>query len=136
MVRRNVRSPLGPFREDKRGGYYKIPLTQGMFALVSEKDIERVAKHNWYASHESRGTKYYAIRWETRTKGEKQVKIRMHRFIKDQPPKAVDGRVVDHLNDDGLDNRDWNLEVITQEENMQRCRTWKKLGMKTSEPTL
>lgn len=133
-ARRNVRTPLGPFFDEEGREYWKIPLTQGMFALVSGKDVERVAQFNWYASHESRGTKYYAIRWESGPG--RKTKIRMHRFVKDQPPKSIDGRVVDHLNDDGLDNRDWNLEVVTQEVNMERCRTWRKKGMKISEPNL
>lgn len=138
MARKALRSPLGPFlcgtHEGKQEEYYQIPLTQGMFALVSAKDVERVRQYNWCTSLESRGTKYYAIRWEV--KDGIRTKIRMHRFVKDQPPKSIDGLVVDHMNDNGLDNRDWNLEVVTQTENMERCRTWKKLGMKISEPSL
>lgn len=110
----------------------KIKLTKGLWALVDDEDFERVSAFKWCASLESRGTKHYAIRW-IKIDG-KPVKVRMHRFVMDQPPGMVDGKVVDHLNDDGLDNRKSNLEIITQEENMRRSGGWKK--KKVEEPCL
>lgn len=107
----------------------KIKLTQGRYALVSDEDFERVSALKWCASLESRGTKTYAIRWEKRTK------IRMHRFILGLPPGKFDPeeRVVDHINHDPLDNRRENLEIVTQEENMNRSAGWRK---KSEEPCL
>lgn len=104
----------------------KILLTKEMFALVDEEDYERVVQFKWYASLESRGTKYYAIR--RKTIGSRVYKIRMHRFVLDLPPGLLDeeDRVVDHLNHDSLDNRKCNLEIITQAENMRRSPGWKK----------
>lgn len=101
----------------------EIPLSKGKVALVSDEDYERVSQFKWHASLESRGTKWYACRRET-ING-KRVKIRMHRFVMGLPPGAEDSRVVDHLNHNSLDNRRENLEVITQEENMQRSPGWK-----------
>lgn len=110
----------------------KIKLTKGLWALVSPEDFERVNQYKWYASLEGRGTKYYAIRWIQ--EGKKRLKIRMHRFVLYLPPGSLTpNQVVDHLNDDGLDNRRENLEIITQEENMRRSHGWKK---KTLEPAL
>jgi hypothetical protein len=108
-----------------------IPLPKGKVALVSDEDYERVAAFKWCASLESRGTKWYAIRRVT-VNG-KAVKIRMHRFVMGLPPGGEDGRVVDHLNHDSLDNRRENLEIVTQEENMARVPTWKR---KQEEPWL
>ena len=55
----------------------------------------------------------------------------------DLPPGLLRGDVVvDHLSDDGLDCRRTRLEIITQEENMNRSVNWKKKGMKLSEPSL
>ncbi len=102
-----------------------------MVALVSAEDFERVNAFKWYASLESRGKKYYAIR-KYRANG-KHIKIRMHRFIMDLPTGFDDPRVVDHLNHNPLDNRRENLEVITQEENMRRSPGWNK---KVEEPSL
>jgi len=111
----------------------KIKLSKGLWAHVDDEDFERLNAFKWYASLESRGTKHYAIRRETMNG--KRVKIRMHRFVLDLPPGSLDpDRVVDHLNDDGLDNRKCNLEIITQEENMRRSHGWKK--KKVEEPCL
>lgn len=101
----------------------EIPLSKGMVALVSDEDYDRVSQFKWYASLESRGTKWYAVRKVT-IDG-KRVKIRMHRFIVGLPPGKEDTRIVDHKNDNGLDNTRPNLEVTNQVENMQRSKGWK-----------
>jgi hypothetical protein len=93
----------------------QIPLSKGLYALVSDEDFEKVNQYKWYASLESRGTKYYAIRRVT-IDG-KRVKIRMHRFIMGLPIGLYDERVVNHINDCPLDNRRENLEIVTEEEN-------------------
>lgn len=114
----------------------KIPLTQGLLALVDNEDYERCMQFKWCASYGSRGTKVYAKR---RTlKGEKArwqtSDIRLHHFILDIAPcELPPGHVVDHVNHDPLDCRKFirgkiQLEVITQEENMARSPGWKKLG--------
>lgn len=102
----------------------KIRLTKGKYALVSDEDFERVNQYKWYASLESRGTKWYAVRRVT-ING-KKVKIRMHRFVLGLPPGKEDPRIVDHLNHNSLDNRRENLEVLeSQAENMHRSAGWK-----------
>lgn len=102
----------------------RIELTQGKVAIVDNEDFEKVNQYSWCASLESRGTKWYAVRW-CRMNG-KSRKVRMHRFILGLPTGFEDERVVDHLNHDSLDNRKCNLEVIDQAENMRRSIGWKK----------
>lgn len=103
----------------------QIRLTKGLFALVDELDFEFLMQWKWTASHESRGTKWYAIR---KVKGKK---IRMHRLIVERALGAIPaGQVVDHPNHNSLDNRRCNLEIVTQTENMNRSRGWKKKGDK------
>lgn len=124
----------------------EIMLSQGKVALVDDEDFERVNAFKWYASKESRGTKFYAIRKVRFQVGGKQFKIRMHRFIMGLETGFDDARVVDHLQGvcklghvhtgDPLDNRKCGLEIITQEENMLRSPQWKKKGMKVAEPCL
>jgi hypothetical protein len=129
-----LRQAHGPYTSDEFGPYYLLPLTKGLEAKISPDDVGRVAPWNWSASRESRDTKWYAIRFERR--GSVRVKIRLHRFVMDQPPGSVcDDFIVDHCSDDGLDCRRTRLEVITQAENMLRVPTWKKKGMAV-EPTL
>ncbi len=117
----------------------EIKLSKGKVAIVDEEDYARLSKYKWSASFESRGTKWYAVRCETKrvivelANGTVwtctcKVKIRMHRFIMGLPPGKFDDRVVDHKNDNPLDNRRENLEIVTQEENMKRSSGWKKKG--------
>lgn len=101
----------------------EIPLSKGMVALVSDEDYDRVSQFKWYASLESRGTKWYAVRKVT-ING-KRVKIRMHRFVAGLPPGEEDKRVVDHKDHNSLNNQRENLEVIDQTENMHRSKGWK-----------
>lgn len=103
----------------------RIKLTQGKYALVDDEDYEWINTFNWHASLESRGTKYYAVRWESRDG--RRYKIRMHRFVLGLPPGLLDPeRVVDHKNHNPLDNQKENLEIVTQEENMKRSQGWKR----------
>lgn len=104
----------------------QIRLSKGLFALVDDIYFEWLNQWKWCASEESRGTKFYAIR---RKNG---VKIRMHHQIMWENGYAFPkpGFVVDHINHNSLDNRRENLEIVTQTENMNRSRGWKKKGQK------
>jgi hypothetical protein len=118
----------------------QIRLSKGLYALVDDDDFEWLSQWSWYASHESRGTKWYAIRRE------KGVKIRMHVAIwvrhNGPVPKKL---VIDHVNHNSLDNRKYvaecdpsqvrinvkpQLEAITQVENMRRSPGFKQKGQK------
>lgn len=94
------------------------------------EDFERVHCFNWWASHESRGTKVYARRRKLKSDDQSKWtghKIRLHHFVLNIAPSELPlGHVVDHLNHDGLDCRKSNLEIITQTLNMQRSQGWKK----------
>jgi hypothetical protein len=104
----------------------EIQLSKGKVALVSDQDYEFLSQWKWCASNESRGTKWYAIRWSRKSEhGEgKPYKIRMHRVLMGLPPKD-DSVVVDHKDRNGLNNQRENLEMITQVENMHRSPGWK-----------
>ena len=101
----------------------RIPLTQGKFALVDDEDFEALSQFKWRAKHcpdgrrPEKSSKWYACRTEIRKRGPKAGKkkeVYMHRFLMDAPR----GKVVDHLNGDGLDNRRANLRICTQKENL------------------
>ncbi len=76
----------------------KIRLSNGRFALVDDKDFDRVNAFRWYFHPDG-----YAI---SRNKS-------MHRFILNAPK----GMVVDHKNHDTLDNRRKNIWICTHSQN-------------------
>lgn len=106
-----------------------IKLTQDFTAIVDDEDFERINQFKWFASLDSRGTKWYAKRHARRSESDRWIasKIRLHHFVLDIPPHTLpEGCVVDHVNHNGLDCRKSNLEIVTQRENMMRSDRWKR----------
>lgn len=109
----------------------QIRLSKGLFALVDDIDHDWLNQWKWHASNESRGTKWYAVRFKKI--GGKRVKIRMHREVVER--MLVDYHyhdgiplrsVVDHINHNSLDNQRENLRIVTQRENMLASPGWKR----------
>lgn len=82
-----------------------IPLTQGKFAIVDAKNYELLSKHRWFI--QKNGNTYYAVQ------SKKDKLIYMHRQILNVP----DGMLSDHINHNGLDNRECNIRICTFAEN-------------------
>ncbi len=73
----------------------EIKLTQGKIALVDDDDFERLNECKWHyhdLGYARNGSKGY-----------------MHRFINNTP----DGFETDHINQNKLDNRKFNLRTVT-----------------------
>jgi hypothetical protein len=87
------------------GNYLKIPLKLNRFAIIDKEDLSKIFKYSWHMS--SSDGHFYAV--TSRTCGQ----LRMHRIIMDCP----DGYVVDHINNDGLDNRKSNLRICLSQQN-------------------
>ena len=87
-----------------------VPLTQGKFAIVDVADFARVSPFNWSVSVSGKRTYAYG-----HPNGKK---VSMHRFL----TKAPGGMVVDHIDHNGLNNRQSNLRVCTQHENLLNSR--------------
>lgn len=86
----------------------KIPLTQGLFALVDDEDYELINHLKWYAA--KNGKRYYAFAW---LKGS-DARILMHRFILGLTDSKI---IVDHINGQGTDNRRDNLRICSRLQN-------------------
>jgi len=94
-----------------------IPLTQGREAIVDDADYEWISQWKWCFLETLNGNGY-AVR--SRKRGETPRLIRMHRVILgivEQP-----GVVVDHANQDGLDNSRENLRKCDSHQNNQNKR--------------
>lgn len=89
----------------------KVPLSQGLFALVDDADFALVSEHSWRAVRG--GRTYYARSPE--------MKMQMHRLL-----LGACDKVVDHINGDGLDNRRENLRFCAVKENIRNQR--KRIG--------
>lgn len=106
----------------------EIKLTQRCFAIVDDEDFEKINSYKWFASFE--GVKYkkiYAKRKKRKSEREKwkQQFIRMSHFVLNLS-EIPSGMVVHHKNNDGLDNRKENLELVTQDENMKFEKNWQR----------
>lgn len=77
-----------------------ITLTRGKKALVDDQNYERLKKHKWSAQP-GRQT-WYALRSKYNPNTGKTTTIKMHHAVAGNPPA---GKVVDHINGNGLDNR-------------------------------
>lgn len=85
-----------------------IVLTQGFTAYVDASDLPLVSRFKWRAKRNGRTT--YAI---SDTGGKR---VWLHRII-----MGVDARI-DHIDDDGLNNRRSNLRVLDNTNNIRRKR--------------
>ncbi len=94
----------------------KIPLTQGKFALVNNDNYKWLRRWKWSAARNC--NVWYAARSEY-TNGKKK-RILMHREVLHL--KHGDGRLTDHINNNGLDNRRSNLRACNYPENNRSCR--------------
>lgn len=103
-----------------------VPLTRGKEAIVKIKDYEKVADIVWSARKADNG-EYYAI--STPSGGGV---IAMHRLIMNASPLEE----VDHINGNGLDNRNpENLRIATRHQNSfnrkpNRGRTFKGVAFR------
>ena len=94
-----------------------IPLTQGKVAIVDDEDYEEISKYTWSIKTPSGGSRTcYAQRLTSRRTGKRKI-IKMHRQIMGFP----EGKYIDHINRDGLDNRRENLRLCTNSQNMKNC---------------
>jgi len=89
-----------------------IRLAQPKYAKVDPEDYERLRRYEWFAK-KGRNS-FYAFRRVAIDKGGKRKLIYMHQEVME----VADGKVADHINHDGLDNRSDNLRAATHSQNM------------------
>ena len=101
-----------------------IPLTRGYVATVDPVDYENLSRFKWHAVVVARDVAY-AVRTasvKTPSGGQAKRTVFMHREILGL--EGGDGKEVDHVNGDGLDNRRSNLRVASRRENLRNRRSF------------
>lgn len=94
----------------------KIKLTQKTSAIVDDEDYDKLIVYNWQLQKRS-NTNSYAIR--TRRYGGHKHTIHMHAVVLNAPQ----GKIIDHINGNGLDNRKCNLRFATSQTNaFNKCK--------------
>jgi HNH endonuclease len=102
--------PPAPTSSDVR----HIALTKGKFAIVDAADFAYLSQFRWHAK-EARGRFYAATTVAGRI-------VTMHQLLMD-PPR---GKVVDHIDGNGLNNRRDNLRICTPQQNRRNTRPRRK----------
>lgn len=85
-----------------------IPLTQELFAQVDDEDFDNLNQYKWYAHKD--GRTFYARRAVKINK--KVVTHNMHNHI-------MNGKFVDHIDNNGLNNQKINLRFFKDGQNNQ-----------------
>lgn len=93
--------------------FRKIPLTKGLCAIVSPEDYDRLSKFKWHAARHGRSIYTQHGTGSAKSGKRRGYLVMMHRGVMG----VEDGRLVDHRNHNGLDNRRSNLRIATWEEN-------------------
>jgi len=93
----------------------KIKLTQGQFTLVDDALYEELKQYKWCANKLS-DSRWYAWRVENK------LSILMHRQVLGL--EYGDGKIIDHINRDSLDNRKENLRVVSNTENSRNHKNF------------
>ena len=89
-----------------------IALTRGKFAIVDAEDYERLSQYRWFCLSCQWG--FYAARNSRKNESDKRRTILMHKEIVSAP----DGFLIDHINNNSLDNRKSNLRPATPSQNI------------------
>lgn len=93
----------------------RVQLSQGKFALVDDGDFDSVNRWKW-SFQKMPTVDGYAVR-VVKENGRYR-KIYLHRFLCGFPT----GKVIDHVDGDGLNNQRENLRVCVQHENISNQR--------------
>ena len=100
----------------KSRNHYKVPLSNGTMALISSESEPFVKNYCW-TGHSLGSKTTYAYRRP------KSGKVYLHQFVAECAGIEVpDGFEIDHINNNGLDNRISNLRVVTRAVNCRNRR--------------
>ena len=97
-----------------QSGIVEVKLTRGLVTIIDIEDFELVSQWKWFAS---RGNSTDYAQRNDRTQGIRRT-VKLHRLILN----ATDEMHVDHINNNGLDNRKANIRLCSLSENLRNRR--------------
>ena len=89
----------------------KIKLSQNKYALIDNADYKLVSRYNWHIIKNATCQYAHCSLWNPRRS------LLMHRLILNL--FKGDGKIVDHINRNSLDNRRCNLRIVSHAENLR-----------------
>ena len=89
----------------------QIPLSQGLYAVVDDRDYEWLSQWKWHAYRD--GSTFYAVRDIHRPNRET---VKMHRLILERHTEGTETNA-DHKDRDGLNNQLSNLRWASNSQN-------------------
>ena len=95
-------------------------MAQPQYAKVAPANYERLRKYEWLSKKGKKS--FYARRRVPNGKGGKETLVYMHQEV----IKVPDGMVVDHINHDGMDDREANLRAATRAQNIRNRKKFAK----------
>jgi len=101
----------------------EIPLTKGKVALVDDEDYEELSKYKWYAIKKENRWNWYAIRHVLKKINGYSTTESMHRHI--LKLKNKDGKIVDHIDRNSLNNIKTNLRIVSHLQNTLNSKLFK-----------
>jgi hypothetical protein len=97
-------------------------MEQPRYTIVDPADYDRLKGYQWLTKKGSNS--FYARRHVPPCKGQKETIVYIHQELITVPK----GMVVDHINNDGMDNRRANLRAATRAQNMRNRKKHAKPG--------
>ena len=88
-------------------------------AMIDKEDVNKIKNFSWWPARQQHHQEYfYAMAQRKKTKVKERKTILMHHLIKEVP----EGKEIDHINGNGLDNRQENLRDATASQNCMNIR--------------
>lgn len=101
-------------------GEFWFPLTHGKWGVVDLSDADKASEYEWLAQRRNPDGTFYVVRYCRPVIGSRKVScVSLHQTIMG---KAPEGKMWDHKDGDGLNNRRYNLRLSTRGQNRQNSQ--------------